>query len=68
MVMQVLLQQRQHDSEAKEVFQIIHGGQASQNRLFPSVDEDLEEYPSTDAYSVPSEYAIPDNLEIYEEF
>ncbi|MGK7933189.1 MAG: DDE-type integrase/transposase/recombinase [Microcystaceae cyanobacterium] len=65
---ELLLQQRQHDTEAKEVFQIINGGKASQSPLFTSVEDDLEEYEASDTPSVSSDDPLPDNLEIYEEF
>ncbi|MEL4897802.1 hypothetical protein [Crocosphaera sp. Alani8] len=39
---EVLLQQRQRDMEAKEVFQVINGGKANQKPMFSSIPTDID--------------------------
>ncbi|WP_107670688.1 DDE-type integrase/transposase/recombinase [Cyanothece sp. BG0011] len=65
---EVLLQQRQRDMEAKDVFQVINGGHANQNPIFSSIATDVASSTLTDTTSSIAEDTLPDNLEIYEEF
>ncbi|MEM8778826.1 MAG: hypothetical protein AAGF26_08150, partial [Cyanobacteria bacterium P01_G01_bin.49] len=64
----VLLQQRQRDMEAKDIFQVINGGHANQNPIFSSIATDIDSSTLTDTASSIAEDTLPDNLEIYEEF
>jgi putative transposase len=65
---EVLLQQRQRDMEAKDVFQVINGGRANQNPIFSSISTNIDSSTVTDTASSITEDTLPDNLEIYEEF
>jgi hypothetical protein len=64
---EVLLEQRLHDIEAKEVFQIIKVGKTSPNPLSSHQPADLDNQMLNNSSS-PSEDNLPENLEIYEEF